>query len=63
MSAANSSHLAKGDVIWVINPQGVRLRDKPDVSAPTLETLRFGTRILVFDEPRTGRGWSSGCAS
>ncbi len=56
MIAASSSGLTKGDFVWVINPQGVRLRDKPDMNARAMETARFGTRLRVVEEPRTWRG-------
>lgn len=56
MIAANPSNLKVGDIVWVVNPQGVRLREQPDLKAPAPDVARFGAPLRVAEEPRVWRG-------
>jgi hypothetical protein len=56
MAVANSITLNQGDIVWVVNPQGVPLREQPDLNASPLEVARFGTRLRVTEGPRTRHG-------
>src|SRR5512135_2340226 len=55
MAIANSAIFKVGDIVWVVNPQGVPLRERPDASASVPNVARFGTRLRIAEEPRTWR--------
>lgn len=56
MAVADSIGFRQGDTVWVVNPQGVRLRERPDLNASTPGVAKFGTRLRVAEEPRVWRG-------
>lgn len=56
MAVADSIGFRQGDTVWVVNPQGVRLRERPDLNASTLGVAKFGTQLRVAEEPRVWRG-------